>query len=611
MSLPITNGLVGWYKGEAWNGTSWPDLSGNGNDCTETRGTVRKTFDYIYGGTGDGIRFPVGILPSTYTLFHVTRYNGSIKGRIFDGTAGNWLSGFHGNKTGVAYHGYWLTQASATNFPRDEILITADQRNLYRGNGIDLKINSGTSQSQRIGINYGSRYGNEPSDWAVWEVIVYDRELSLEEIESIENYLFNRHLKNDIVHRGKNLFQPRDVAFYRIPSEYQNVNQMTDDTTNIPGFGNVVASVSSRQESYRNAAKAFNGEIVSNDGWRSAVEYSNGTYTGSASLGGYSGEWIKIQFPKPLFLYNSRIHASPTIIERLTKTGHIIASNDDINWVKIADIIRNDGVDSFYTNTSYLTTPYCFYAIVSTSIESTETTVNIGEWFLYTRKIEYNPIDINDGLQVHLDATVGVSYPGSGDTWYDISGNGRHGTWASDPSFNSTDGYFDTTSGVCTGPASNSFGITNTSGYTIFIMWYQNTLTQESAFKFMKDGSGSASRGIFAHCTWNNQNIYFDQGGCCNADTRLNVLCPNSTGTWHTTAFVRETGSSTRRIYIDGSLSATNTAAAANIDLNSSAVYYVGDDQYGSDWNARIRCFLAYNRGLSATEIAQLHAKFI
>ena len=426
MSLPITNGLVGWYKGEAWNGTSWPDLSGNGNDCTETRGTVRKTFDYIYGGTGDGIRFPVGILPSTYTLFHVTRYNGSIKGRIFDGTAGNWLSGFHGNKTGVAYHGYWLTQASATNFPRDEILITADQRNLYRGNGIDLKINSGTSQSQRIGINYGSRYGNEPSDWAVWEVIVYDRELSLEEIESIENYLFNRHLKNDIVHRGKNLFQPRDVAFYRIPSEYQNVNQMTDDTTNIPGFGNVVASVSSLQELYRNAAKAFNGEIVSNDGWRSAVEYSNGTYTGSASLGGYSGEWIKIQFPKPLFLYNSRIHARPTFIERLTKTGHIIASNDDINWVKIADIIRNDGVDSFYTNTSYLTTPYCFYAIVSTSIESTETTVNIGEWFLYTRKIEYNPIDINDGLQVHLDATVGVSYPGSGDTWYDISGNGNH-----------------------------------------------------------------------------------------------------------------------------------------------------------------------------------------
>ncbi len=611
MSLPITNGLVGWYKGEAWNGTSWPDLSGNGNDCTETRGTINKSDRYIYGGTGDGIRFPGGILPEDYTLFHVARYNGSIKGRIFDGTAGNWLSGFHSNKTGVAYHGYWLTTNSATNFPRDEILISADQRNIYRGNGIDLKINSGTSQSQTIGINYGSRNGidgNEQSDWAVWEVIVYNRELSLEEIETIENYLFNRHLKNDIVHRGKNLFQPRDVAFYRIPSEYQNVNQMTDDTTNIPGFGNVVASVSSRQESYRNAAKAFNGEIASNDGWRSAVEYSNGTYTGSASLGGYAGEWIKIQFPKPLFLYNSRIHARPTFIERLTKTGHIIASNDDINWVKIADIIRNDGVDSFYTNTSYLTTPYCFYAIVSTSIESTETTVNIGEWFLYTRKIEYNPIDINDGLQVHLDATVGVSYPGSGDTWYDISGNGRHGTWTT-ANFNAG-GYFDTTS-VCTGPASNSFGITDTSGYTIFITWYQYGLTDASAFKFMKDGSGSASRGIFAHCTWSDQNIYFDQGGCCNADTRLFVSCPNPTTTWHTTAFVRETGSSTRRIYIDGSLSATNTAEAADINLNSSAVYYVGDDQYGSGWNARIRCFLAYNRGLSATEIAQLHAKFI
>ena len=421
--------------------------------------------------------------------------------------------------------------------------------------------------------------------------------------------------QSDIARRGKNLFQPRDVAFYRIPSEYQNVNKMISNTTNIPGFGSVIASSSSIYNSSWRPWKAFDG-VVADPGWVSQNNtYSkiDGSYLGSRSIGGYTGEWMKIQFPIPLFLYSSTIHTRPNRVAALVKTGYIIASNDNINWVELFYINTNDGVESIFLDTPYLITPYCFYAIVATSIQNASpyAYVNIAEWFLYTRKIEYNPININDGLQVHLDATVGVSYPGSGDTWYDISGNGRHGTWASDPSFNSTDGYFDTTSGVCTGPASNSFGITNTSGYTIFIMWYQNTLTQESAFKFMKDGSGSASRGIFAHCTWNNQNIYFDQGGCCNADTRLNVLCPNSTGTWHTTAFVRETGSSTRRIYIDGSLSATNTAAAANIDLNSSAVYYVGDDQYGSDWNARIRCFLAYNRGLSATEIAQLHAKFI
>ena len=63
--LPINYGLVGWYKGEAWNGTSWPDLSGNGNDCTVTRGTINKSDRYIYGGTGDGLQFPVAILPST------------------------------------------------------------------------------------------------------------------------------------------------------------------------------------------------------------------------------------------------------------------------------------------------------------------------------------------------------------------------------------------------------------------------------------------------------------------------------------------------------------------------------------------------------------------
>jgi len=603
--LPINYGLVGWYKGEAWNGTSWPDLSGNGNDCTVTRGTINKSDRYIYGGTGDGIQFPDGILPSTYTLFHVARYNGSTKERIFDGTAGNWLSGFHGSKAGVTYHGYWLT-ATTTNFPVDQILISTDQRDLYRGNGIDLKISSGTSQSQTIGINYGSRYGAEPSDWAVWEVIVYDRELSLEEIENIENYLFNRHLKSDIVHRGKNLFQPRDIVFYRIPSEYQNVNQMNADITNITNFGNVIATVSSRQATNRNAAKAFNSIIASDDGWRSAVQYSSGIYTGSASLGGYDGEWIKIQFPTPLFLYSSRIHARPTFIPRLTKTGHIIASNDDINWVRLVDIIRNDGVDVFYSDTSYLTTPYCFYAIVTTSIESTEASVNIGEWFLYTRKIEYNPIDINNGLQVHLDATVGVSYPGSGTTWYDISGKGRHGTWSAFPNYVSG-GWFNTNGLECTGPASNSFGITNTSGYTIFITWYQYSLTSPKTFQFYRTGTGNANRGIYSICTWSNGRIYFDQGGCCSADTRTDVACPNPTGTWHTTALVRETNSSTRHIYIDGVLRITNTATAVDINLDGTAVNYVGP---GGAWDARLKCFLAYNRGLSASEITELHNRF-
>jgi hypothetical protein len=59
---------------------------------------------------------------------------------------------------------------------------------------------------------------------------------------------------------------------------------------------------------------------------------------------------------------------------------------------------------------------------------------------------------------------------------------------------------------------------------------------------------------------------------------------------------------------MDGSLIATNTAAAANINLQSTAVDYVSDTtNYSGIWNARIKCFLAYNRGLNSTEITALH----
>jgi hypothetical protein len=42
--------------------------------------------------------------------------------------------------------------------------------------------------------------------------------------------------------------------------------------------------------------------------------------------------------------------------------------------------------------------------------------------------ISYNPRTITDGLVLCLDAGNSKSYPGSGTTWTDLSGNGNTGT---------------------------------------------------------------------------------------------------------------------------------------------------------------------------------------
>jgi hypothetical protein len=195
------------------------------------------------------------------------------------------------------------------------------------------------------------------------------------------------------------------------------------------------------------------------------------------------------------------------------------------------------------------------------------------------------PKIVDDGLVLYLDASNEKSYPGTGTTWFDISGNGRNCSWVSTPSVGIDTGvkYFTTLGNRCLGPASNSLGINNTSGYTIFLVVKQLSLANSSAFKFYRNNaSGGEGRGIFAHATWSENSIFLDQGGCCSSDTRTNI---NSGGIsdWTILAFRRFENSSTRSIIKNNLVLITNTAAASNIDLDSRALDIGSSDEYGGN----------------------------
>jgi hypothetical protein len=137
--------LSQWLGSSQATVVTWYDQSGSGNHATEIRGNPRLTLfgtkNYLYGTTADGLRFPSSILPSTYTLFHAARYADSgTRGRIFNGVTGNWLSGFHTNKSGVAYlDGAAFVTSSSTNFHDRNLIVSATQNSpsLYRSNGTD------------------------------------------------------------------------------------------------------------------------------------------------------------------------------------------------------------------------------------------------------------------------------------------------------------------------------------------------------------------------------------------------------------------------------------------------------------------------------------------
>lgn len=226
---------------------------------------------------------------------------------------------------------------------------------------------------------------------------------------------------------------------------------------------------------------------------------------------------------------------------------------------------------------------------------------------------------ITNGLQCYLDAGISASYesnrnsPVTANTWYDISGNNRNFTWVSAPTFRryGSTAYFLTSGNRATGPASNSFGINNSSGYTIFWVSRNLSYSANSAFKFyttLGKNSSSTSRAIFTHPGWSNQQIYFDQGGCCSADQRTELNYGEVMSTWNVWT-VRSTVA-TRSIFRNGIVGVTNSTAAADINLGSATVDLASSDEYGGDssgWNAYLSAFLVYNRGLTDAEIKQVN----
>jgi hypothetical protein len=196
---PVTTNLLAVYDGDSWNGTSWQDIYGTYH-ATTIRGTITsgtttgngasKSFTAISGATTAGLRFPSGILPATYTLFHVTRLTGGTRQRIFEGSNNNWLSGFHNVGTGVAYHEGWITPSSGdlhgTNW-----FYSTDQNSLYRSNGT-TRGSSGGSASTNLSINHGTYVSTEASNWSCAFTAVYSGTMSSTDYQLVESYIANR-----------------------------------------------------------------------------------------------------------------------------------------------------------------------------------------------------------------------------------------------------------------------------------------------------------------------------------------------------------------------------------------------------------------------------------
>ena len=85
--------------------------------------------------------------------------------------------------------------------------------------------------------------------------------------------------------------------------------------------------------------------------------------------------------------------------------------------------------------------------------------------------VAYNTSIVRNGLVLYLDAANKKSYPATGTTWFDLSGNGRNGTLTNGPTYDGQSIVFD---GIDDSSTANLTGVTNFSALTINVWHYSN-----------------------------------------------------------------------------------------------------------------------------------------
>ena len=209
------------------------------------------------------------------------------------------------------------------------------------------------------------------------------------------------------------------------------------------------------------------------------------------------------------------------------------------------------------------------------------------------------PDIVTDGLMLALDAASERSYPGTGTTWADLSGNSIDGTLTNGPTFSSGNGgsfLFDNFDDYVSLGASSQFSITN----------------QMSVFSWVKIDSftnwdgifGTYSGGNFVHFQLYggriNVYVYGPNAGYGSLDPGYDQL---TAGEWSNVGFTF--GSSVLTVYLNGvAMPTTVTGSTANVSSTTEVSIgraYSGDRDLGG----YVATTDVYNRALSLAEVVQ------
>jgi len=204
------------------------------------------------------------------------------------------------------------------------------------------------------------------------------------------------------------------------------------------------------------------------------------------------------------------------------------------------------------------------------------------------------PSIVTDGLVLHLDAGDSASYPGSGTTWTDLSGNGNDATLFGTPSYTASPGYFDITSDSTYARLSSYSHLTNDFTYSMWVRFdafgSYDTLIENGYWPdvgplFRVENTTSIT--VFAE-----------------GPLRGTFTWSPSTNTWYNVVYTRS--GSTNTLYVNGTQSGSTFTDQTNISLsNAYTILMRSQHSTGQFTNGQLAQYAMYNKALTSSEITQ------
>jgi hypothetical protein len=219
---------------------------------------------------------------------------------------------------------------------------------------------------------------------------------------------------------------------------------------------------------------------------------------------------------------------------------------------------------------------------------------------------------VTDGLVLNLDAGNAASYPGSGTSWTDLSGNGNNGTLTNGPTYDSGNGgsiEFDGVDDFILGTDNVNLNF-GTGNYTLCCWFKTNTSIRRTILaRFDYDGTGIIEKGYYIDILSTGK----IRAAFASSGSNLRIADSNTTVNTNTYFFVTvtRTDAGTINVYVNGIFEASNTITVGTPDFAEAqtAPFSIGrpaDYQSPAFTNyflGNIPAVQIYNRALSASEI--------